>query len=228
MLLDRATRANEKAGPFEALFVVGSVSESEEEAFFEALEKGESQQQQQRAGAGVMKTYVLDPRVARRLEERAEVSLVDAKEFEGGGEGNDEGNDDDTVGNIEGLNPKGGVKQIVVDGEEETSNVFVSDETGRILDVDSVERRRREHETVFHSHFTWVVRSFEHEGVPRLRRERPVSREDGESERGVYRARRGGDSTDGEKIERMREHVVRGGRTAHASVAERRANVVEV
>ena len=51
MLLDRATRANEKAGPFEALFVVGSVSESEEEAFLKRSKKGESQQQQ-RAGAG--------------------------------------------------------------------------------------------------------------------------------------------------------------------------------
>ena len=107
MLLDRATRANEKAGPFEALFVVGSVSESEEEAFLKRSKKGESQQQQ-RAGAGVMKTYVLDPRVARRLEERAEVSLVDAKEFEGGGEGNNDTNDDTNalVGNIEGLDPK--------------------------------------------------------------------------------------------------------------------------
>ena len=131
MLLDRATRANEKAGPFEALFVVGSVSESEEEAFLKRSKKGESQQQQ-RAGAGVMKTYVLDPRVARRLEERAEVRLVDAKEFEGGGEGNDDTNDDTNalVGNIEGLNPKGGVKRIVVDGEEETSNVFVVTKPG--------------------------------------------------------------------------------------------------
>ena len=59
------------------------------------------------------------------------MSLVDAKEFEGGGEGNNDTNDDTNalVGNIEGLNPKG-VKRIVVDGEEETSNVFVVTKPG--------------------------------------------------------------------------------------------------
>ena len=91
-----------------------------------------------------MKTYVLDPRVARRLEERAEVSLVDAKEFEGGGEGNNDTNDDTNalVGNIEGLNPKGAETNRCRWRGRDVERVC-GDETGRVLDVDNVERRRR-------------------------------------------------------------------------------------
>jgi len=153
-LFERAKRVNEKAGPFEALFIVGDVAvkssthfsfgeeegdDEEDEAAGKRREEEEKRRTKESVEAFLgclreeevsVKTFVLDLFLLERLKERedgrggGDVRLVDANEFDGERDAAASGG----ITNIEGLNPQGSVKRIVVDGKE--TNVFVVTKPG--------------------------------------------------------------------------------------------------
>ena len=137
-LFERAKRAHEKAGPFEALFILGDVvwkssssSSEEEEEEEEEMSKKKRTRESVNAFVDVlrkdeitMKTFTMDLFLLEQLkelegEEKTGVRLVDAEEFDG---------KDETTTHIEGLNPRGSVKRIVVDEKE--TNVFLVSKPG--------------------------------------------------------------------------------------------------
>lgn len=151
-LFKRAKQVNEKAGPFEALFIVGDVAvkssthfsfgeeeDEEDEAAGKSREEEEKRRTEEsveaflgclREEAASVKTFVLDLFLLERLKEREEegggdVRLVDANEFDGERDAAASGG---ITTNIEGLNPRGSVKRIVVDGKE--TNVFAVTKPG--------------------------------------------------------------------------------------------------